>query len=311
MKRVAILGAILLVLVGMMLLQRSQQRAVVASGPAETVSVNPERVSRLRIERPGEPAIELARIGGGWKLTTPIDYPAQDQMVQGVLKSFEELKLTDVVSRNPEKRIVFQVDSTGTRVQAWEAEAQVLDLVVGKAAPDYGHTYVRRTTGDEVYRAEGTLTYSFNRQPDDWRDKTILKLDESQISRVVLSYPEEKSLVTLSRVDSTWTYATASGKPAPADSATVARLLRAVSTLNTMNFASESEVAAADFSKPTFRLEVETDSGKHVVEFATAEGSRLLAKSDARDDVVFGLHTGSLAQIMKKPDDFKPAAKAS
>ena len=310
MKRNLILAGVLVVLVGLLLVQRNQQKQVVASGPAVTVSVHPEKVSRLHIERPGEPDVELARVGGGWKLTQPFEYPAQDQVVQATLKTLETLELIDVVSRNPEKRSVFQVDSTGTRVQAWEGADAVLDLVVGKATPDFGHTYVRRSDDDAVYRATGMLTYNFNKPANDWRDKTILKLEEAQISRVLLDYPQEGVNVVLALQDSAWTVASGGRAAAPADSATAVRLIHNVAALNTVNFATDAEAATVDFSKPTLRLRVETDSGTHVVEFAQGEGTRLFARKEG-ELAVFGMYTSSIANIMKKPDDFKPATTSS
>jgi ferrous iron transport protein A len=113
--------------------------------------------------------------------------------------------------------------------------------------------------------------------------------------------------VVLALQDSAWTVASGGRAAAAADSATTARLLHSVATLSTVNFATDAEIAAIDFTKPKLRLRVETDSGSHAVEFAAGEGTRLFARKEG-EQAVFGLYTSSIANIMKKPDDFSSRA---
>jgi len=308
MKRQLVLVIVLVVLLGVVFAQRRQQQSLVASAPAGQVSLNPDRVSRLVVDRPGEPTVEFARVGGGWRIRAPFDYAAQDQAVQSTLTSLQDLELADVVSTNPDNRHNYQVDSTGTHVQAWEGDQQVMSLIIGKAAPDFAHTFVRRDGSDEVYRAVGMLSYTFNKKPDDWRDKTILALNRDDIDRVELRYPKEKSVVNLALRDSVWTVAEGSGKATAADSATVADLLSAVSRLNTVTFASAEELADKDLSQADCEVFVETDSGQHELDLWKAENNRYYAKLKDTDDVVFSLYENTLSRILKKAEDFKPSS---
>lgn len=306
MRRVLILAVVFVALVGIMIVQRQQQKRVVASAPVEVLSVDPQRATRMRIEKPGEEPVELVRSAGSWKLDEPLKYRANDQIVSSVLKTLESLELEDVVSTNPEKRGTFQVDSTGTRVEVWESDESVLSIVVGKSSPDWSHTYVRPTDQDKVYRAVGVLTYNFNKRVDDWRDKTILSIDQPSISRVKLEYPKEKMDVVLSRADTLWTFAVRGGDPEVADSLTVAQLLRNTSKLSTVSFASEEDVKDLDFSTPDFRLQVETDAETQTVQFVEGEGNKLFAILEGEHDIVFQLNKGNLANVMKKPEDLRP-----
>lgn len=308
MKKPLVLLLILAILMVVVFGQRWQQRKVVTSAPAGSIAVNPDRVSRLQIQRLGEPLVELQRIGGGWRLRQPIDYAAQDQVVQSVLTSLENLQLRDVVSRNPQKRAKFQVDSTGTHVRVWEGETEVLSVIIGKAANDFSHTYVRRAEEDEVYRAVGMLAYNFTKRVDDWRDKTILNLDSAGISRLQLRYPKEDIEIELIRNDSLWTYSSNGGEAAVADSATVAGLLSATSKLNTSNFATEADTTGMDFEEADFELFIETDSGEHQLRFLKTENGRYLVVLQGSDEVVFSLYAGALSRILKKATDFQGEA---
>lgn len=302
MKRLGILIALVVVLTGLMLWQR-HQRPVVA-GPEAVITIDPEKVTRIAIHRPGE-SVELERAGSEWKLTKPLVYPANGDMVTAMLKQVEELNLEDIISKNPGTRSTYQVDSTGTTVEIWTGEKQALGIVVGKPSASYSHTFIRYTDRNEVYRADGIIAYSFNRRPDDWRDKTILKLDEKEIQQVRLDYLADKESVALVRADSThWRVQEGSSAPAPADSATAARLLAAVTKLVAVGFATPAEAAGSDFGAPDFRLTLQTHSGSRGVSFVGLDEAKMLARADG-GETVFSLYKSNLGNLMKKGEELR------
>ncbi len=305
MRRLIVLGAVLAAFVVAWGVQRWQQGRLVASAPARTLDIQPDRVTGLRITKPGSPAVAIERVAGAWRIQSPGDYRANEQVVTGVLETLDSLALVDVVSTNPAKRGTFQVDSTGTRVQVLEGEKTVLDVVVGKSSPDFSHTYLRPEGGDEVYRADGMLSYNFNKRVDDWRDKTILDLDPAGIVRLTLEYPKEKSQVVLAKRDTTWTVAAAGGAAEVADSLAVAQVLRSSAKLSTVNFATPEETATVDFAQPDFRLQVDTDGGSHTVTFVEGESGKMYAQRSG-DATLFQLYKNSLTNLMKKAEDLRP-----
>jgi hypothetical protein len=306
MQRVVVLAVVLGVLVGIWLLQRQRQGQVIVSEPVETVSVDPGRVTRLRIEKADAEPVELARVAGSWKITSPIDYRADEAVVSRVLRALEALELEDVVSTNPEKRSTFQVDdSSGTHVEVFAGDESVLSVVVGKSSPDFSHTYVRQVDGDEVYRAVGVLTNNFNKRVDDWRDKTILSLDQENIAKVTLDYPKEKAQLVLARADTLWTLQVEGGQPEVADSLSVVNLLRTASRLTTVAFVSEADSLALDFDTADFRVQVETDSEKHSVQFVEGEENKYYARKQG-EETIFQLYKSNLTNLMKKQEDLRP-----
>ncbi len=305
MRRLVVLAAVLLVLVAVWLLQRWQQRAVVASAPVATLTLDPDKVTKLRIEKPGGEKVEIGRVAGAWRIEVPGDYRASEPVVSGVLKTLQSLALSDVVSTNPAKRGIYQVDSTGTRVQVLEGESTVLDVVVGKSSPDFAHTYVRRHDQDPVYRADGMLAYNFNKRVDDWRDKTILDVPMEGVSRLNLEYPQEKVQLTLARADSAWTLAAGGGAAEEADSTAAEQLLRVACKLSTNNFATPEEAAGLDFGTPVFRVRIDSDTGSQAVAFVEGQEGKMFAQRDG-DTTVFQLFKTSLTNLMKKPDDLRP-----
>ncbi len=62
---------------------------------------------------------------------------------------------------------------------------------------------MRLSDEDEVYTVEGFLESSFNNSFNDWRDKTLLKLNKSDITKISFRYPADSSFV-LDKRDSVW-----------------------------------------------------------------------------------------------------------
>jgi uncharacterized protein DUF4340 len=305
MKRLGILAAVFLVLALALVVQRIQRRQIVVAGPAETLKVDPDRVTKLRIERHGEKPVVLERVAGSWKITSPVEYRANEQAVTTVLEALKSLELEDVISTNPQNQGTYQVDSMGTRVQAQEGDKTVLEIVVGKNTPDFAYTYVRPASKQEVYRAVGVLTYNFNKRPDDWRDRAILSVNPGNVDKVILEYPKEKSQVVVARVDSTWTVAADGKPPEKADSTAASQLVNSAAKLMTASFATPEEAAAADFTQPTFRLQVDSDGGPQTVDFVEAAENKVYARKTG-DNTTYQLYKPSMTLLMKKPEDLKP-----
>jgi Domain of unknown function (DUF4340) len=308
MKRLGILAAVFVLLALLLVWQRYQRREIVTAGPAETIQLDPETVTRVQIHTK-DGNVELERAGSEWKLVQPIEYPANTDLVNTMLKAVGDLKLEDIISTNPENRSTYQVDSTGTTVDVWTGDKKALALVVGKSTSDWTHTFVRRADGDDVYRADGVLTYQFNRRPDDWRDKTIFKADEKDIHSIVLSYPKDHREFAIVRTDSThWGVRNPSGSTQPGDSLTIARTVGAAGRLMTVNFATPEEASAADFSQPDFRLAVEAGGTTTGVSFVAVDESKMLAKKDG-NDTVFSIYKSNLGNLMKDEQELLTGKK--
>lgn len=308
MRRLGVLAAVFVLLALLLVWQRYQRREIVVAGPAETIQLDPEKVTRVQIHTK-DGNVELERAGSEWKLVQPIEYPANTELVTNMLKAVGELKLEDVISTNPENRSTYQVDSTGTMVDVWTGDKKALALVVGKSTSDWTHTFVRRAEGDEVYRANGVLTYQFNRRADDWRDKTIFKAEEKDIHSIVLSYPKEHREYAIVRTDSThWGLRTPSGATQAGDSLTLARVVGAAERLMTVNFATPEEAESAEFSQPDFRVAIEAGGTTTGVNFVAVDDSKMLARKDG-DDTVFSIYKSNLGNLMKDEDELLTGKK--
>ncbi len=146
--------------------------------------------------------IILERRGTEWFVGKPLSYKADQQQVHSLVGLLANLRLETVVSSNPEKQSMFQVDSTGTRISLFDGTTSVAGLIIGKVGNAVGETYVRADGSSDVALVQGSLTYIGSRPVRDWRDKTIIEVPKEQIQNVAYQYGD--TTFTLTFRDSAW-----------------------------------------------------------------------------------------------------------
>ena len=83
------------------------------------------------------------RLAGTWMITDPIRYPAAAFMAKRAVESGRTIEITSVVSTNPEKQNLFEVDSTGMLVRFYEGPVEKAAIRFGKTTTSFTETYVR------------------------------------------------------------------------------------------------------------------------------------------------------------------------
>lgn len=174
-------------------------------------------------------SVVLEKQAGSWMLTSPIRYRADETSVTSAVGKGRKIELTSLVSTNPEKQKLFQVDSAGTLVKIYERGSLKASFHIGKASSSFTETYVRLDGSNEVHLANEVISSYFSKQPKDWRDKTIFKIDEGRIRNVRFQYGD--TTFTLSMQDSLWRIAKDS-----ASQTAVKPLLSALASMQTDEF---------------------------------------------------------------------------
>jgi hypothetical protein len=97
------------------------------------------------------------------------------------------MKREDIISRNPSKQEIFQVDpNNGFEVEIKGEEDKTLaHFYIGKNGPDFMSTYFRKAGSDEVILYKGFhLRSRFDKPADAWLDKFIIIVQEQDVDRI-------------------------------------------------------------------------------------------------------------------------------
>ncbi len=173
------------------------------SGPGTPLlHIDSVAVDKLEIRSP-KSTVVLAKQGTDWYLKEPIDYKAEQTSIGTLIHDLKNLSVKNVISDKPEKFPVFQVDTaSGTHVAIYQNGKKTDSLLVGKMGSTYTEMYVRRLPSNNVDAVDGSLQYQINRQPKEWRDKTIIKVPKESIKEIKYQYGD--TTFTLALQDSVW-----------------------------------------------------------------------------------------------------------
>ncbi|MDD4756434.1 MAG: DUF4340 domain-containing protein [Prolixibacteraceae bacterium] len=235
-KILAIIFSILMIVV--VLTEMADSRKGGRTFREELVDVSPDEVTSLEISPKveGNKVIKLLKENDSWFVESGDKrYRADPSLPSAMINELNSMKPESVVATGDERRVQYEVtDSLGTRVKLFSGNNLLADLIIGKfsfSQPQKMTSYIRLEGDKVIYGVDGMLGMSFNRNVDSFRDRTVVKSNSSDWSRLVYKYPADSSF-TLEKAAEGWTV---NGQPA--DSASVAEYFSAIRNLSDSRFA--------------------------------------------------------------------------
>ena len=206
-------------------------------------------------------------------------YNADADMVNSMLSTLEMLDVQSMVANKKERWAKYEVtDSLASRVQLFDGDDVVADLYIGKfkfSQPRNMSTYVREGGEDEIFRVNGFLSSTFNRQVNDLRDKTLIDDDLANWTKMMFDYPADSSFV-LEKEGQKWLL-----DGGIADSVSVVNYINSVKNLDGRTIA---DVQDGDVVKH-YRLTIERKNLDAVVLDLGMSGSGQVVSSSENHDV--------------------------
>ncbi len=155
-------------------------------GPSPVLRVPPDTVSRVEVIRHDLPAPEqrvvLERRANGWRVTSPVDAPASEPMVDAILGVLGELAVTPSAEAAPSHGVARQ---TAIEVAAWSGEERRSAFTLG--AQRRGETSVTVPGDERLFVARGRCRRPFEAPLAELRDPVITDLDVAKVARVRFS----------------------------------------------------------------------------------------------------------------------------
>jgi len=238
--------------------------------------------------------VVLEKQNAEWMITSPLRYKADDAGVARALSAAKGIELKTLVSDNPGKQSVFEVDSAAPLVTLSASGAEKAAFRLGKPSTSYTETYVRREGSDNVYLANGVLSGSFSKTPKDWRDKTIFRTAQEGVTNVQFQYGD--TAFALAFQDSAWRI----GNDKVADG-TVRSFLGTLCSLQTDDF-----IDTALTSPPNVMATLEVQGVS--IRFLYDKSTNKYLVQTSQSPQWFEVQGWKASQILKRKKDFVPAA---
>lgn len=148
--------------------------------------------SHARLERTEE---------GAWRITEPVDFPANETTARGLASALAGLASVRVFEE-PEPPEAYGL--AGEPTVRFGTDGAEHAVVVGDKTPLGGNTYVRSSESAPVYAVETSETNALRKELDALRDDRLLSFDRPKVRRIEVRWPE--GAVTLAREgpDAAW-----------------------------------------------------------------------------------------------------------
>lgn len=232
---------------------------------SDLVEFSADEVTSLSIfsEENNQEEITLTRNGDDWKVTSNgVEYSADSDMASNMANDLSMLKADRLIANNKDKWEEFNVtDTSGVRVVARDEKDELCDVIIGRFSYDQtsrkASTFVRLNGEKEVYSVEGYLSMLFNRDVNGFRNKSLFRGNQNDITKLSFQYPGD-STFTLSKLENGWMLG-----DLPADSAATAQYLSGISYLVGSEFIDGFDPAGIGLE--TFTLTMEGNNMSSVV----------------------------------------------
>jgi ribosomal protein L12E/L44/L45/RPP1/RPP2/phenylpyruvate tautomerase PptA (4-oxalocrotonate tautomerase family) len=285
-------GVLAVLLGGLYFVQKSEGedaklhgRAASSSLPEVKISAeDADKITKLDIHNAGKDEVVLEKDGDVWKVTKPVNFPANQQNVKSLLDNLKEVKLKDVIDTGATQYGTYDLgDDKSVHVQAFKGDAKAADLYFGKSGSRGQMTRVADKDG--VYVATGYSSYLYARDVKDWRDRDILKFDDANVMTTEIS--NENGNFAFAKNGETWT-ATFKGRPIKNfDESKLKDMLRLFKSLAAEDFADGKGPAETGLDKPASVTITAKDSGQvKLLVGKTSSGTSRYAQKDGNPTVV-------------------------
>ena len=309
-KPLVLLGgvAVLLILI-YALMNSSEKRALTETVKTNFIGADSGVVNRIVVNRLGE-SVEFSKANEIWNVLDAGKQQRADQMVLAQIANIaSNLTVGDIISSNPEKQMLFQVDTLmGKRVTFFRDSQELGQLVVGKAGGDFRSTYVRKPESSDVYLAQSALSRFFDRPARGYRDRIVAPLDTSRINRIEIASKEFN--YSLVRLDSIWSVTGDKTPTFVADHGKAQQILGLLGNLRVADFVSDADRDTINFATAQDMVTAHLNDGSSVsmvFRAKTAEARDFYVRFSTSPDL-FTVFEGTHKSLIKKPEDFKPGA---
>jgi len=308
MKSKGLLTASFLLLVLSAVIWWSNRKAATADkAPVETSTVKllnlPEdQIRNVEIRKRSGEMINLQRDGSLWQITAPKPFRADPDVVSSMLSTLSSLSSDRTVEEKATGMDQYGLNQPVIELSVADKNKKTTRLLIGDDTPAGTAVYAAIAGDPRVFALSSYKKNSFDKTPNDLRDKRLLTFESDKVSGIELT--AKKQTIAFGRSKDQWQIVRP--KPLRADGSQVEELLRTLrdAKMDLSGSEDDKKVSAAFGSGTLFATAKVTD----------VSGAQELQVRKNKDDYygkssvvpgVFKLSSGTGTGLDKGLDDFR------
>ncbi len=239
----------------------------------KVLSLKQDDITKLTIKKnAGEPSTLVKNSSGQWAIIAPHDYPADQDVVKGMLSTVSNLNSDRLIADKAGNLNQYGLNDPTVEVDITNKDGKSNTLLIGDQLPAGGGSYATISGDPRVFSIANYNTTAINKSLNDLRDKRLLTMDADKVSRLELVKKNQDLEFGRSKDD----WQIIKPKPLRADSSQVGDLVRQLTDakmdLNTpalqakgeaSAYASGAPVATAKLTDPGGTQELQVRKGKN------------------------------------------------
>ncbi len=165
-------------------------------------SFNKEKIDRITIKT-DKGTISLSKEGNGlWNLIEPVNAKADFEVVSGIVNKLDEIHFTKSFNVSPKELSVYGLLPPKAEVSFSEGK-KYFSFTIGEETPSVNSVYIKKGNENRILLVENRLPHIILRDVFEFRDKTVVKFDRKDASKLELIYPD-KSFTVIKRDSQNW-----------------------------------------------------------------------------------------------------------
>jgi len=276
---------------------------------AKLLGVDKDAITGIDLVFPDR-EIELKKGDQGWRLVKPVDAPADDAVVKGVVNTLADAEVQRTLDEAPQDPAAFGLDKPSPLVKlSVKSGAEPPPIAIGKNTAIGGKSYVRKDDEPKVYLTTSSLQYGLNKQAKDLRDKQLVTFQDDDVQRVDITSGGQTTTLARKGKD-TWVVEPGDQ---PADPTEVRSYLSTLRSTRATDFPDDAPADLGKYGLGQPRLTVTVATGKDGAETQTlllgGEGTqgtqKLVYAERANQPTVYGVGDWTPRSLGKQANDFR------
>ena len=160
------------------------------------IQVNGANVTGMTLAEKGSAPITLvASQPGHWQITTPIEWPADQPTISGILNDLTNFRAQRIISDRASDLAQYGLAEPALTFDITEKGNKTTRLIIGNRTPTGEGAYAMVAGDAHVYTIPDFLLASFNKPLDELRDKRLLPFNVASVSEVRLARRDETVVI--------------------------------------------------------------------------------------------------------------------
>src|SRR5580700_1226876 len=269
-------------------------------------SLQAQDISWLRISYPADPksqAIQLAKSGGAWQITQPIQTGAYDPSVQGIVQQLATAAVSQTEPGAPDRLKVYGLDTPAVALDFQTQSGAKHNLKLGKKDFTGVSVYAIADNAKDVVLLPESLLVSVDKPLQEIRDRAVLHINAVEFNSLDLKNSSGK--IDAAKGQNGWQFS----KPAstPGDEEAITTLLSGVANAKMVTIASETpeKLGAYGLTSPPITFTASDGKGKSATLLVgKKEGDEYFAR-DASRPMIFRINQDLYKKLTESYNDLR------